>query len=587
MLNPYDDRCDYGNELKPPYTYKLDFAIGTTYSLNFDALIGACFSLCSGIGTDDINNYNETNKDTLVLSMLDKINKNVAIFCEAGKIQKPSRISKLHIKLEDSIFQIKEQDGIFHPKTWIIRYKNNIGNIKYRFIVLSRNISFDNSWDVLCSFDGELTENKNNNKELIDFIKYLKDNITDNAKKDKMDIIINELSKVEFEHNGYSEMQVIPFGIENYRTQNIDMYNSSKMGRNTKIFIMSPFISDSVIKQFNSNLPYLSTDNYLITRYSELHNISSKDTKNLNVYVMNENLVELDENGLYSNDIHAKIYFTQNEKDKNLYIGSLNATNHAFYNNIELIVRLKCYDNYNTSNVASSIINPKKNSGTPAFVKIDNIDQYKDQINADEKKIDDQINSIINKISREKIKATVIKNEKNYSLKVYFELTDFPLEVKVSPYLSQQWKNIDKELLFDNLDLADISMFYLIKVEKKEFVIKIETKGLPDRSAYLNKLTIKTKEDFEDYLQYMLDDSGISTIMNDIIYQKKLVQYGNPNNKTISIIKSNNLYEELLKKSYENRNIIKEINKTIESLNDKIVDKEMKTLFKAFSEALK
>ena len=68
---------------------------------------------------------------------------------------------------------------------------------------------------------------------------------------------------------------------------------------------------------------------------------------------------------------------------------------------------------------------------------------------------------------------------------------------------------------------------------------------------------------------------------------KRLVQYGNPNKKTISIIKSNNLYEELLKKSYENRNIINEINKTIESLNDNIVDKEMKSLFKAFSEALK
>ena len=587
MLNPYDNRYNYGNELKPPYTYKLDFAIGTTYSLNFDALIGACFSLCSGIGTEDINNYKETNKDALILSMLDKINKNIAIFCEAGKIQKPSRISKLHIKLEDSIFQIKEQDGIFHPKSWIIRYKNDFGNIKYRLIVLSKNLSFDNSWDILCSFDGKLTEKNNNNRELIDFIKYLKGNITDSTKKDKIDTIINELPKVEFEHDGYSEMQVIPFGIDNYKNQNIDMYNSSKMGSNTKIFIMSPFISSSIIKKFNNNLPYLSTDNYLITRFSELHNITSKDTKNLNVYVMNENLVELDENGIYSNDIHAKIYFTQNEKDKNLYIGSLNATNHAFYNNIELMVRLKCYDNYNTHYLASSIINPKKNSGVSAFIKIDNVDQYNNQTEAEVKKLEDQINLIINKISREKIKAVVIKNENNYSLKVCFESVDFPLQVKVSPYLSQQWKNINKELLFDNLDITDISVFYLIKVEKKEFIIIIETEGLPDRSAYLDRIIIKTKEEFEDYLQYMLDDSGINTIMNDIIYQKQLMQYGNPNNKTISIIKSNNLYEELLKKSYENRNIINEINKKIESLNDTIVDKEMKSLFKTFSEALK
>ena len=33
MLNPNNDRLDYGQVLAPPSDYKLDFAIGTTYSL--------------------------------------------------------------------------------------------------------------------------------------------------------------------------------------------------------------------------------------------------------------------------------------------------------------------------------------------------------------------------------------------------------------------------------------------------------------------------------------------------------------------------------------------------------------------------
>ena len=42
MLNPNNDRLDYGQVLAPPVNYKLDFAIGTTYSLDLDALVGAC-----------------------------------------------------------------------------------------------------------------------------------------------------------------------------------------------------------------------------------------------------------------------------------------------------------------------------------------------------------------------------------------------------------------------------------------------------------------------------------------------------------------------------------------------------------------
>ena len=39
MLNPNNDRLDYGQVLAPPVNYKLDFAIGTTYSLDLDAVV--------------------------------------------------------------------------------------------------------------------------------------------------------------------------------------------------------------------------------------------------------------------------------------------------------------------------------------------------------------------------------------------------------------------------------------------------------------------------------------------------------------------------------------------------------------------
>ena len=52
MLNPNNDRLDYGQVLAPPDKYRLDFAIGTTYSLDLDALVGACIALGLSEETD-------------------------------------------------------------------------------------------------------------------------------------------------------------------------------------------------------------------------------------------------------------------------------------------------------------------------------------------------------------------------------------------------------------------------------------------------------------------------------------------------------------------------------------------------------
>lgn len=52
MLNPNKNRLDYGEILSPPNNYELSFAIGTTYSLDLDALVGAAISLGLSEETD-------------------------------------------------------------------------------------------------------------------------------------------------------------------------------------------------------------------------------------------------------------------------------------------------------------------------------------------------------------------------------------------------------------------------------------------------------------------------------------------------------------------------------------------------------
>ena len=158
MLNPNNDRLDYGQILSAPDKYKLDFAIGTTYSLDLDALVGA--SLALGLSEDTDSKL--ANNPIALLEALRVTGDKIALFCEAGQIHMPSKVTSLYMLLEQMVYQVKtlKTKGIgtypsFHPKFWLIRYVGENKKTLYRIIVLSRNLTFDRSWDISFYIDGK------------------------------------------------------------------------------------------------------------------------------------------------------------------------------------------------------------------------------------------------------------------------------------------------------------------------------------------------------------------------------------------------------------------------------------------------
>lgn len=102
MLNPSDDRLDYGNILLPPECYRLDFAVGTTYSLDLDALVGICISL--GLLEDTESDI--MNDPICLLEAIRRTGDKVALFCEAGQIYLPGKVTPLYTLLEKMVFQV-------------------------------------------------------------------------------------------------------------------------------------------------------------------------------------------------------------------------------------------------------------------------------------------------------------------------------------------------------------------------------------------------------------------------------------------------------------------------------------------------
>ena len=95
MLNPNNDRLDYGQILAPPVGYNLDFAVGTTYSLNLDALVGASLAL----GLSEETDSELMNNPVCLLEALRSTGDSLALFCEVGQIHMPVFCKHLMLKV--------------------------------------------------------------------------------------------------------------------------------------------------------------------------------------------------------------------------------------------------------------------------------------------------------------------------------------------------------------------------------------------------------------------------------------------------------------------------------------------------------
>lgn len=161
MLDPQDRKLLF-DLLKPPTGYRLDAAIGTTYSLDLLALLVT--PLAFTLFDYEAKDGRISASPSALLESLRRYANRTHIFCQAGLIHVPSKNRRLFSYLEKSVFEVTPADsnGVFHPKLWILRFQpterepDKDWPIVYRFLCPSRNITFDRSWDTMLALEGTL-----------------------------------------------------------------------------------------------------------------------------------------------------------------------------------------------------------------------------------------------------------------------------------------------------------------------------------------------------------------------------------------------------------------------------------------------
>lgn len=607
MLNPNNDRLDYGQILAPPAGYNLDFAVGTTYSLNLDALVGASLAL----GLSEETDSELMNNPVCLLEALRSTGDNVALFCEGGQIHMPNRVTPLYILLEKMVFSVKtpKRKGIaaypsFHPKFWLIRYRNNDGDLRYRVIVLSRNLTFDRNWDIAYYMDGHVTEDTTDkNEPVCDFLRYLAAQLPNTEsgkdKARKIRALIRELPNVIFEpaEKAFYDYEFIPNGVRR-ASGGVYQFDETDLFKDTfhEILIISPFLSGGVIRDFNDrNTRSLINDAryMLITREMSLGRLKPEDVSHFQIYTMRDAVIDgettiSDESQeIQKQDIHAKIYMIRKYSSSDLYLGSLNASHNAVYGNIEFMIRLRSKRRYlELDKLAASLFGTEKDGSDNPFQEV----TLQTAIIEEEDEPTKALDTVVKEINRSNPSAVVYpEDEEYYSASVHFEACDTKgYQISIRPLLSRRTEEFSRDVLFTRLTITQLSEFYVIGVSDGEQTVEriliIPTDGLPDdREKQVVSSVVNDRDCFYRYIAFLLGDDSILSMLE---INNAGVEADDTMSRQVYHVPA--LYEKMLQTAAVNPEKFKGIEYLMKTISeDGIIPEDFKKLYETFKKAVK
>ncbi len=345
MLDPRQ-RTLLFEALRPPDGYALHSAVGTTYSLDLMALLAAPLAFTV---FDCEDRDGRVVMDPLVLlEALRQHARRVTIFCQAGRIAVPRQHRPLLGYLESSVVEAvaPNRHGSFHPKVWALRFERDGQPVRYRLLCLSRNLTFDRSWDTALVLDGELTDRKNafaDNHPIGDFFQALPGMAVQEvpeAVEERVGLIQDELRRVKFDLPvGFEGVRFWPFGLTQRKTWPFP--NTRR-----RMMVISPFMTNGILKELIEGRDGC----VLVGREESLDSLNPTTLEGFDrVFAMapeadpeetQEESAEGADGSESLSGLHAKLYVMDEGRGARMWTGSANATEAAFTRNVELLVEL-------------------------------------------------------------------------------------------------------------------------------------------------------------------------------------------------------------------------------------------------------
>lgn len=338
MLGP-DIRRTLTELLTPPPGAMLDAAVGTTYTLNLDAFLAvpALLTLAR------VPPHGDEGAAT-PLELLDSLRRTadrMTVFAQAGQIAVPTgtRSRSLFAFLEHGTVPVTApKGGVFHPKTWALRFLHDDGRLSHRVLVASRNLTFDRSWDAVIAMDeGDIGEPL---PGYVDFLRALPGLALRGMAPAHAERVLSVAKSIQ------RACFVPP---PNYRTQCFHALGLTARSDERllptepdRALVVSPFLKRRLLAAVDLDWDRLA----VVSRAADLDAELASDL-GCAAFELKPDLIgdDIDEVGdgmeLPLSGLHAKLFVFDKGRGTTTWVGSANATTAAFNRNVELILELE------------------------------------------------------------------------------------------------------------------------------------------------------------------------------------------------------------------------------------------------------
>ena len=349
MLEP-DARHLLLDTLRPPPRYSLDIAVGTTYSLDLLALMTApvAFALFDRHRHDG----SPIDDPIATLQALREYAARITLFCQAGQIAVPPDFRNLLVYLEGTVHPVvpPHPEAIFHPKVWYIRFRCLEDDaVTLRLLCLSRNLTFDRSWDTVLRLEGEVGDEPKA-PELARFA----ESLVTMAERTRAVPPDRAAAIIELGHQFSRASWTLPDGFDAIRFWPLGDDGVNRWpfeGRRDRMLVVSPFVTQgtlgrltkghrgSILVSRPETFDALGREatNYLAERLILSPDALDPDHDEVGA-ARTDSLAESADHRLEG--LHAKTYVADVPWRARVWTGSANATDAAFHGNVEFLVEL-------------------------------------------------------------------------------------------------------------------------------------------------------------------------------------------------------------------------------------------------------
>ena len=331
--------------LRPPAGYRLETAVLTTYSLDLEALLALPLAV---LAQSDHGVEQLLADPLLILTALREAAGRVHVFVDHGGIAVPATARPLFAMLESSVHPVRAPNGgAFHPKVWVAKFASDTAAPVVRVAVLSRNLTFDRSWDIAVASETSTTGRRRvpESRELAAFIRQIAGFARPELQVPETVVaslaaLADALDYAKFpvpKADGFEgAIGFKAFGLSEGRPR---IWRPLKDG--TSVLAMAPFVNKTALE---SVAACGSDQRTLVSRQESLDALQHDPTPNWReVRVLREAAQGEAEDGHLgqAHGLHAKLIVVEHGAQATWFVGSANLTSAAFTGaNVELMATL-------------------------------------------------------------------------------------------------------------------------------------------------------------------------------------------------------------------------------------------------------